>query len=178
MREICTNHEELRVGHGLLKTRARGEHNKHLQTTPAHFHLLPQIHIRMHPSFRVAHRPLISFIGKRQWPPGLCHVFFAICVPTQHGSGPQPQRPHPAAPAQLKEAFSDFLKKYNSPFPSSGRNTQQNTQRLTFKDFWEAPVSLSRPRIRQLEDAEIDAVLVSYILPRDLLVLICVLCYS
>ena len=24
----------------------------------------------MHPSFRVAHKPLISFIGKRQWPRG------------------------------------------------------------------------------------------------------------
>jgi small subunit ribosomal protein YMR-31 len=96
----------------------------------------------MHPSFRVAHRPLISFIGKRQWPPG-----------------PQPQRPHPAAPVQLKETFSDFLKKYNSPSPSSGRNTQKNSQRLIFNDFWEAPEHLWRPRIKQLEDAEIDAVL-------------------
>ncbi|KAI0276160.1 hypothetical protein BGY98DRAFT_919752 [Russula aff. rugulosa BPL654] len=97
----------------------------------------------MHPSFRAAHKPLISFIGKRQWP-----------------SGPQPQRPHPAAPAQLKETFSDFLKKFNSPSPPSGRSTQQS-QRQTFKDFWEAPGSLWRPRIRQLEEAEIDAVLVS-----------------
>jgi small subunit ribosomal protein YMR-31 len=115
----------------------------------------------MHPSFRAAHRPLISFIGKRQWPPGSCRIFFSVCIPTQHSAGPQPQRPHPAAPAQLKETFSDFLKKYNSPSPSSGRNAQQNSQRPTFKDFWEAPVSLWRPRIRQLEDAEIDAVLVS-----------------
>jgi small subunit ribosomal protein YMR-31 len=115
----------------------------------------------MHPSFRAAHRPLISFIGKRKWPPGSCRVLFAVCVPTQYGPGPQPQRPHPAAPAQLKETFSDFLKKYNSPSPSSGRNPQKNSQRLAFKDFWEAPTSLWRPRIRQLEDAEIDAVLVS-----------------
>ena len=77
-----------------------------------------------------------------------------------HGPGPQPQRPHPAAPAQLKETFSDFLKRYNSPSPPPGRNTQHNSQRVTFKDFWEAPVALWRPRIRQLEDAEIDAVLV------------------
>ncbi|KAF8495229.1 hypothetical protein F5888DRAFT_590983 [Russula emetica] len=96
----------------------------------------------MHPSFRASHRPLISFIGKRQWPPG-----------------PQPQRPHPAAPVQLKETFSDFLKKFNSQSPSPGKNSQQNSQRLTFKDFWEAPEPLWRPRIRQLEDAEIDAVL-------------------
>src|SRR6266852_7852103 len=43
-----------------------------------------QIHIfGMHPSFRVAHKPLISFIGKRQWSPGSCRVFFQVCVPTQ-----------------------------------------------------------------------------------------------
>lgn len=28
------------------------------------------IEVIMHPSFRVAHKPLISFIGKRKWPPG------------------------------------------------------------------------------------------------------------
>ncbi len=105
----------------------------------------------------------------------VAYLFASFCLPTQHGPGRQPQRPHPAAPAQLKEAFSDFLKKYNSPSPSSGRNTQQNSQRLIFKDFWEAPEPLWRPRIRQLEDAEIDAVLVSQMLRRDFLVLICVL---
>ncbi|KAH9986811.1 hypothetical protein BJV77DRAFT_50950 [Russula vinacea] len=96
----------------------------------------------MHPSFRVAHKPLISFVGKRHWPPG-----------------PQPQRPHPAAPAQLKEKFSNFLEKYNSISPSSGKNAKQNSRRLIFNEFWEAPGHLWRPKIRQLEDVEIDAVL-------------------
>ncbi|KAH9978243.1 hypothetical protein BGW80DRAFT_1286553 [Lactifluus volemus] len=86
----------------------------------------------MHPTSRVAYKPLISFIGKRQWP-----------------SGPQPQQPHPAAPAQVKEAFSDFLKKYKS----------FSQQKLRFNEFWEAPDYLWRPKISQLEDSEIDAVL-------------------
>jgi len=97
----------------------------------------------MHPSFRVAHRPLISFIGKRQWPPG-----------------PQPQRPHPAAPEQFKEAFPDFLEKFKSHLsPSPSKITQNNTRGLLFNDFWEAPGRVWRPRISQLDDTEIDAVL-------------------
>jgi small subunit ribosomal protein YMR-31 len=77
--------------------------------------------------------------------------------------GPQPQRPHPAAPAQLKEKFSDFLEKYNSLSPSSGKKSQQNPRQRVFNDFWEAPGYLWRPRNSQLEDAEIDAVLVSLV---------------
>ena len=76
--------------------------------------------------------------------------------------GPQPQLPHPAAPAQLKERFSDFLEKYNGQSPSSGKNSQQNPRQRVFNDFWEAPGYLWRPRNSQLEDAEIDAVLVSF----------------
>jgi len=96
----------------------------------------------MHPSFRVAHKPLISFIGKRLWPPG-----------------PQPQRPHPAAPAQLKEAFSDFLEKYkNFSLPSTSSSNGQSSGRPTFNEFWEAPEYLWRPKVRKLEDSEIDAV--------------------
>ena len=158
----------VRIGHGLLKTRAQGEHNKHLQTTAAHVAphqsnsrlaciLLTALHIGR----------LFLLLGNVNGHLVRAASFSLFCVPTQHGPGPQPQRPHPAAPAQLREAFSDFLKKYNSPLPSSGKNTRQNSQRLTFKDFWEAPERLSRPRIRQLEDAEIDAVLVSEMLWRD-----------
>ncbi|KAI0302928.1 hypothetical protein BC826DRAFT_982358 [Russula brevipes] len=97
----------------------------------------------MRPSFRVAHRPLISFIGKRKWP-----------------QGPQPQHPHPAAPAQLKEAFSDFLQKYKSHLsPSLSKSIRQNPRGLMFNDFWEAPGHLWQPKSRHLEDAEIDAIL-------------------
>jgi small subunit ribosomal protein YMR-31 len=94
----------------------------------------------MHPSFRVARKPLISFIGKRRWPHGL-----------------QAQRPHPAAPTQLKEAFSDFLEKYkNFSFSSTGSS---NGKRQMFNEFWEAPEYVWQPKVRKLEDSEIDAVL-------------------
>ncbi|KAI9466563.1 hypothetical protein BJY52DRAFT_1111364 [Lactarius psammicola] len=99
----------------------------------------------MRPSFRVAHKPLISFIGKRQWPPG-----------------PQPQRPHPAAPTQFKEAFSHFLEKHKTfSFPSTSLSNGQSSGRPIFNEFWEAPEHLWRPKLRHLEDSEIDAVLVS-----------------
>ena len=116
----------------------------------------------MHPSFRVAHKPLISFIGKRQWlpgkfptPPGVCFVFKTV-------TGPQPQRPHPAAPTQFKEAFSDFLEKYkNLSFPSTSSSNEQSSGRPIFNEFWDAPEYLWQPKVRKLEDLEIDAVLVS-----------------
>ncbi|KAI0301948.1 hypothetical protein B0F90DRAFT_1716539 [Multifurca ochricompacta] len=96
----------------------------------------------MHPSVRGAHKPLISFIGKRRRP-----------------SGPRPQRPHPAAPEHLKATFSDFLEKYNNfSFPLVGSNNMRKSGAFIFNDFWEAPDYLWRPRIRLLEDSEIDAV--------------------
>jgi len=57
--------------------------------------------------------------------------------------------PHPSAPAELKTSFPDFLRKFES---SGGK---------VYKEFWEAPEKLWRPRYRALEDAEINAVLVS-----------------
>ncbi|KAI0269445.1 hypothetical protein BC834DRAFT_627639 [Gloeopeniophorella convolvens] len=96
----------------------------------------------MHPSIRVAHKPLISFLGKRKWP-----------------SGPQPQHPHPAAPAQFKEAFSDFLKKYQGTPATSGSSARTASGKPVLNEFWEAPEHLWRPRISHLEDSEIDAVL-------------------
>ncbi len=77
-------------------------------------------------------------------------------------TGPQPQRPHPAAPIQLKEAFSEFLEKYkNFSFPSTISSNGQNPGRPIFNEFWEAPEYLWRPKVRKLGDSEIDAILVS-----------------
>lgn len=118
----------------------------------------------MHPSFRVAHKPLISFIGKRKWPPGdfyrlvpvslfLFNIFFA---------GPQPQLPHPAAPAEFKEAFPNFLEKYkNFSLSSTNSSNGKSSGKPIFNEFWEAPEYLWQPKIRNLEESEIDAVLVS-----------------
>ncbi|KAH9956791.1 hypothetical protein BC827DRAFT_1229300 [Russula dissimulans] len=74
--------------------------------------------------------------------------------------GPQPQRPHPAAPEQFKEAFAGFLEKYKRTSSQQSNNSAlKNPRGLTFDQFWEAPNHLWRPRIRHVEDTEIDAVL-------------------
>ncbi|KAA1465894.1 FAD/NAD(P)-binding domain-containing protein [Dentipellis sp. KUC8613] len=100
---------------------------------------------KMHPSLRVAHKPLINFLGKRQWP-----------------STPGPQHAHPAAPEQLKAAFSDFLKKYESSSTASaagksGSSTSSSGEQV-YGDFWDAPAWTWNPRIRHIEESEIDAV--------------------
>ncbi|KAI0693489.1 hypothetical protein BC835DRAFT_1072493 [Cytidiella melzeri] len=83
----------------------------------------------MHPSLRLAnatphrvHKPLIHFIGKRQWP-----------------SAPQPQHPHPQAPADLQKSFSEFL--------TGGAQV--------FTDFWQAPQRFWK---RELSEAEIEVI--------------------
>ncbi|TFY66874.1 hypothetical protein EVG20_g4210 [Dentipellis fragilis] len=100
---------------------------------------------KMHPSLRVAHKPLINFLGKRQWP-----------------TTPGPQHAHPAAPEQLKAAFSDFLKKYESTSSgataSNGSSGTSPSGKQVYDDFWEAPARIWNPRIRHIEEAEIDAV--------------------
>ncbi|KAK7689894.1 hypothetical protein QCA50_006533 [Cerrena zonata] len=101
----------------------------------------------MYPSLRRSiHKPLIRFIGRRQWP-----------------SHPEPQHPHPFAPVELKQSFSDFISKFQStssqshsaastPSPSvsiskSGANVQ------VFQEFWQAPERLWR---HDLEDHEVE----------------------
>jgi small subunit ribosomal protein YMR-31 len=116
----------------------------------------------MHPSLRVAHKQLISFIGKRQWPPGKFPTPPGVCFVFKTVTGPQLQRPHPAAPTQFKEAFSDFLERYkNFSFPSTSSSNGKSSGRPIFNEFWDAPEYLWRPKVRKLEDSEIDAVLVS-----------------
>ncbi|KAI0056686.1 hypothetical protein BV25DRAFT_1903115 [Artomyces pyxidatus] len=97
----------------------------------------------MHPSIRAAHKPLISFLGKRKWP-----------------ANPEPQHPHPAAPAQLRDAFSDFLKKFESSGKQgSGAGSKASSGKAAYGEFWEAPERLWRNKASFVEDAEIDAVL-------------------
>jgi len=100
----------------------------------------------MHSSLRVlnARKPLINFIGKRSWP-----------------SKPESQHPHPAAPTEQQKSFPDFLKKFeassssSSSSPSSGK---KSGSKEIFGEFWEAPARFWRPRIRELEEWEIDAI--------------------
>ncbi|KAI0758946.1 hypothetical protein C8Q74DRAFT_1301013 [Fomes fomentarius] len=100
----------------------------------------------MLPSLRVAnaHRPLIHFLGKRQWPSKLGE-----------------QHPHPFAPNDLKEHFADFVKKFQtaaSASSSSGATPAKKSSSSNgpvFEEFWQAPARLWK---RDLADWEIDLV--------------------
>jgi len=88
-----------------------------------------------HPSLPVlsarAHKPLISFIGKRIWPSSLA-----------------PAHPHPAAPPEYRKTFSGILQET--------QNTPAAEQ--SFRDFWDAPARFWRPKHHALQEFEIDAI--------------------
>ncbi|KAI9069548.1 hypothetical protein FKP32DRAFT_1608348 [Trametes sanguinea] len=90
----------------------------------------------MLPSLRLAnaHKPLIRFLGRRQWP------------------------------AKAKQHFQDFLKKLQSSSTASATSTatassssssKSGAKGQVYQDFWQAP-----PRYwkRELQDWEIDLV--------------------
>ncbi|KAJ7180481.1 hypothetical protein C8R46DRAFT_853649, partial [Mycena filopes] len=90
----------------------------------------------MHATLRVLathHQPLIRFLGKRSWP--------------VHPQAPTPHA-HPAAPPEFQKRFPDVAA---SKPPGSSDSVAS--------EFWEAPERFWRPRIRQLEESEIDAIL-------------------
>ncbi|KAJ3482257.1 hypothetical protein NLI96_g7089 [Meripilus lineatus] len=92
----------------------------------------------------VARKPLIQFLGKRKWP-----------------SQPSAPGPHPFAPAELKQSFSEFVAKFQSSGSSQVSAAPQSLQppkkgSPAFSEYWQAPERLWK---RELEQAEIDAVL-------------------
>lgn len=126
----------------------------------------------MHPTVRVlssrVHQPLIRFLGKRKWPTGEQYIVFVL-----HNSSsmtePEPQHPHPSAPIQFRESFSDFLKKFEST-ASEGKGAQQQHQSKeakskskpgVYENFWEAPSRVWKPRVREISKDEMDAIIVS-----------------
>jgi len=94
----------------------------------------------MHASVRYfsvrAHQPLIRFLGKRVYP-----------------SAPDVPHAHPAAPFELKQEFVNKMHVSSKPQGSTQLNTSH------YHDFWEAPSRFWKPRVRQLEDAEMDAIM-------------------
>ncbi|KAJ6583179.1 hypothetical protein B0H10DRAFT_2097769 [Mycena sp. CBHHK59/15] len=94
----------------------------------------------MHASLRVlaarVHQPLIKFPGKRSWP-----------------STPDTPHAHPAAPPEFKKRYSDAA----AAAPPAG--TGKGNASSTVLEFWEAPERFWRPRVRELEEGEIEAVL-------------------
>jgi len=98
----------------------------------------------MHPSLRCcsarAHTPLIKFLGKRSYP-----------------STPDVPHPHPAAPIEFKQRFSEFLAKMNSS--TTSESAVKPSSDTVFNDFWEAPPRFWKPKVRLLEEDEMNAIM-------------------
>ncbi|KAJ7224412.1 hypothetical protein GGX14DRAFT_425599 [Mycena pura] len=94
----------------------------------------------MHATLRVlaarVHQPLIKFPGKRSWP-----------------SNPTAPHAHPAAPPEFQKRFSDVATA--SPLKAKGETPSS----VVVSEFWEAPERFWRPRMRELEASEIEAIL-------------------
>ncbi|KAF8841320.1 hypothetical protein BDN67DRAFT_877549, partial [Paxillus ammoniavirescens] len=91
----------------------------------------------MHPSLSLfsarAHKPLITFVGKRTWP-----------------SSAGPSHPHPAAPPEYRKTFSGIVQQ------TSGKSSAR--EKPMFQDFWDAPARFWRPKHRELEEFEIEVI--------------------
>ncbi|KAG6819509.1 hypothetical protein H0H93_011167 [Arthromyces matolae] len=61
--------------------------------------------------------------------------------------------PHPAAPAEIKARFSEFVKKIEA---STKISSAVPASTGALRDFWEAPERLWK---QDIEEAEIDAIL-------------------
>jgi small subunit ribosomal protein YMR-31 len=58
----------------------------------------------------------------------------------------------------LQRSFADFLKKFETSCTTIKKSSEDG-RKQAFGEFWEAPARFWRPRVRELEDGEIDAVL-------------------
>jgi len=98
----------------------------------------------MHPTLRLCNagrvrQPLIHFIGKRQWP-----------------TTPEAPHPHPAAPEQVKQSFSEFLKKFKASASSPAESSSgRKASGQVFEEFWQAPERFWK---RELQEWEIELV--------------------
>ncbi|KAG6873998.1 hypothetical protein C0995_007955 [Termitomyces sp. Mi166 len=66
---------------------------------------------------------------------------------------PSVSHPHPAAPAEIKNQFSEFLKKIEASVKTSSTTPASAG---VLKNFWEAPERLWK---QDIEEAEIEAIL-------------------
>jgi len=69
--------------------------------------------------------------------------------------------PHPAASPESREHFADFLTKQLNQAPDSTAH-HRNTTGMAFRYFWEAPPRFWNPRVRELEDSEMEAIMVRF----------------
>ncbi|PPQ79571.1 hypothetical protein CVT25_003453 [Psilocybe cyanescens] len=73
---------------------------------------------------------------------------------------PDAPHPHPAAPVELKQRFSEFLAKHKSSESTVSSSSSSESSTNIYNDFWEAPSRFWRPRIRKIEEDEMDAIMV------------------
>jgi small subunit ribosomal protein YMR-31 len=108
-----------------------------------------------------SHQPLIRFVGKRQWPSGKrlipLHEPFLIPFPAT-----EPPHPHPAASAEIREQFADFLKKRLGRSSDSATRHGANASTVIYNNFWEAPIKFWKPRVRELDDWEMESIMVRW----------------
>jgi len=69
--------------------------------------------------------------------------------------------PHPAASPEIREHFADFLTKQSSQ-PLGSTIHHRDTAGMVFRNFWEAPSHFWNPRVRELEDSEMEAIMVRF----------------
>ncbi|KAJ3826444.1 hypothetical protein F5878DRAFT_565611 [Lentinula raphanica] len=103
----------------------------------------------MHPSVRIfaerVHTPLIRFLGKRSWP-----------------SSPETPHAHPFAPSEFQNKnYTQFSKGASESGPSASSSSSSSGSKSSnaFQEFWEAPERFWKPKVHQLEEVEIDAIL-------------------
>jgi small subunit ribosomal protein YMR-31 len=71
---------------------------------------------------------------------------------------PDVQHAHPAAPAELKRSFTDFLKKFQTSARANGSGSSSGAP--IYQEYWEAPSKYWNSRVKTISEEEIDAVLV------------------
>lgn len=110
-----------------------------------------------------AHKPLISFIGKRIWP-SCAHVILSSSFShSRLATALAPAHPHPAAPPEYRKTFSGI---HQQTLSSAG-----TTEQPSFRDFWDAPARFWRPKHYELQEIEIEAIQackISLIMPKDI----------
>jgi len=112
-----------------------------------------------------------------------CCLFPVPCVPCVNPcssiTAPDVPHPHPAAPLEFKQSFSEFVARreaaaHSSPSPSASAapadsKKGSNNDTVTYHDFWEAPNRLWQ---RTYSEQEMNAIMVSTDVSVEMIILI------
>jgi len=72
-------------------------------------------------------------------------------------TAPEAPHPHPAAPTEFKQRFSQFQEARNK---SSETVKAEDHSNNVYSEFWEAPARFWKPRVRYIEEEEMNAIMV------------------